>query len=175
MDALVEWNRCERQMVIPSIHKHQGNQNRIVINLDSLKSSVCEWIHGCPDMKDLRYFLDKYLQERYWKKISESLGVRIPAPTDGKLCTDDIDKLLGCVTTWEGEKKTLQKERRVRKSRDDGHLSLHNCIRITHPQIAGEVSSHTVSACFSPVNWARSHTHNTTQAAVMYNFGVTVT
>ena len=124
-------------------------------------------------MKNLRYFLDKYLQERYWKKISDSLGVGIPDPEGGKLCTDDIDNLLGCVTNWESEKESPQKERRGRKLRGHGHLSLHNCIQITHPEIAGEVSSHTVTVCFSPVNWAHSHTHNTTHAAVMYNFGVT--
>ena len=85
------------------------------------------------------------------------------------MCTDDLDNLLGCVTNWEGEKESPQKERRGRKLRDHGHLSLHNCIQITHPEIAGEVRSHTVPVCFSPVNWARSHTHNdTTQAVVMY-------
>ncbi len=165
-DAVVEWYRCERQLVVPSIHKHQGNQNRIIINLDALKSSLCEWIHNCPDMKDLRYFLAKFLQERYWKKISDTLGVCIPAPSDGQLDNDNIANLLGCVAKWDGADSP------GRIFRDDGHLSLHNCIRITHPEIAGQVRL-AVPVCFSPVNCARSHTHNTTHAAVMCNLGVT--
>jgi hypothetical protein len=139
-DAVVDWPRCERQLIIPSLHKHQGSQSRIVINLDALKSPSCEWIAGCQDMKDLRYFLAKYLQERYWKRISNALGFCVPSPRDEKLTDPDIVNLLGCVQKWRGEKKSPQKER-GRTVIDDWHLSLHNCIQITHPEIAGEVST----------------------------------
>ena len=89
-------------------------------------------------MSDLRYFLAKYLQQLYGHRISQVGGVKIPQfDLQEKLSSDDIDNLLGCVKIWHGESAKLT----GRKVCDEGHLSLHNDISITHPEIPGEVSS----------------------------------
>ena len=125
-------------MVVQSVHKHQGNKRCIVLHLNALKTPHCEWIRGCSDMSDLRYFLAKYLQQLYGHRISQVGGVRIPQfDSQEKLSSDDIDNLLGCVKIWHGESAKLT----GRKVCDEGHLSLHNGISITHPEIPGEVSS----------------------------------
>lgn len=137
-DAVVGWKGCQREMIIPSFHKHQGNQRRIVINLDSLKSPLCEWNRGCPDLKDLRFFLARFFQTLYWKRIPRTETVQIPHPGQGKLSAEMIQKILDCVLPWTGDNFPNVRGCKVR---DLGHLSLHNCIRITHPEIPGQVSS----------------------------------
>ena len=136
-------------MVVQSVHKHQGNQRCIVLHLNALKTPRCEWIQGCSDMSDLRYFLAKYLQQLYGYRISQVGGVKIPQfDSQEKLSSDDIDNLLGCVKIWRGGSAKISgssvrtcQEDRGRQVCDEGHLSLHNGISITHPEIPGEVSS----------------------------------
>ena len=78
-------------MVVQSVHKHQGNKRCIVLHLNALKTPHCEWIRGCSDMSDLRYFLAKYLQQLYGHRISQVGGVKIPQfDSQEKLSSDDI-------------------------------------------------------------------------------------
>ena len=95
-------------------------------------------VSGSKDVQTCRIFdiSAKYLQQLYGQDIT-GWGVNIPQiDSPEKLSSDDIDNLLGCVKIWPGESAKLT----GRKVCDEGHLSLHNGISITHPEIPGEVS-----------------------------------
>ena len=93
-------------------------------------------------MKNLRYFLAKFLQVLYVKRKIVELDI----PTLGsKLSHEEIQNLLTCVLPWTGGNSVSSisefKFFPVINVTDSGHLSLHNAIKVTHPRIPGEVNS----------------------------------
>ena len=62
----------------------------IVLHLNALKTPRCEWIQGCSDMSDLRYFC-KIFAATLWTQDITGWGVNIPQiDSPEKLSSDDI-------------------------------------------------------------------------------------
>jgi len=87
----------------------------------------CRWLEGVPEGNDNSVFPQTSRKPKTYRHQPK-----------GKLSAEMIQKILDCVLPWTGDNFPNVGGCKVR---DLGHLSLHNCIRITHPEIPGQVSS----------------------------------